>query len=327
MMKNTKSTLLTLSLVLLSMNSWAANQPCSGKKGGISHCDGTQFVCNDGSVSKSTKDCQKYMSGSSDTAASTSTTTNTSDSPVNTHTATSSPLPEKTKFERTGDILTLKYDGFTVWLDCKKRGAVKFQYNAQRDTGNAKRAEDFSIDPDVPFECQQTSTKPYSPPDGVKQKYDRGHQVPANHLDSSEAAIKETNYITNILPQTLQLNRGAWLASEEIVECYRDIDELLVMGGAIWGNNTADDYFISSHGVATPDAYWKVIVRGKGQDERAIAWIMPNSAEATRKNLDRYLVTVDEIEKATGETIPVADYAKHEKPSQSWIIPKGCNKS
>ena len=30
----------------------AGGKPCSGKKGVISHCEGSQFVCNDGSVSK-----------------------------------------------------------------------------------------------------------------------------------------------------------------------------------------------------------------------------------------------------------------------------------
>jgi hypothetical protein len=43
--------------------------------------------------------------------------------------------------------------------------------------------------------------------------------------------------------------------------------------------------------------------------------------------LDSYLVSVDEIERVTGEKIPVADYAKHDKPSQSWLIPRGCDKS
>jgi endonuclease G len=76
--------------------------------------------------------------------------------------------------------------------------------------------------------------------------------------------------------------------------------------------------------VATPDAFWKVIIRGTGQDERAIAWIVPNSSKATKNQLDRYLVTIADIEKVTGESIPVADYAKTEKPSQSWIIPQGC---
>lgn len=221
----------------------------------------------------------------------------------------------------TGKILELPYEGFTVWVDCEKRGAIKFRYNAQRDTGNAKRLNSFYLDPNVPSECQQTSTKPYG------KSYDRGHLVPANHLDNSDSAIKATNTMTNILPQTMQMNRGAWLQTEEIIECYRDTNELLIIGGVVWGNNSSDDYFIQSHGIKTPDAYWKVIIRGSGQDERAIAWIVPNSKEATRKNLDKYLVTVDEIEKITGESIPVADYAKHDKPSASWIIPHGCNKS
>jgi endonuclease G len=55
--------------------------------------------------------------------------------------------------------------------------------------------------------------------------------------------------------------------------------------------------------------------------------IVPNSAEATKKNLDQYLVTVDKIERLTGETIPIADYAKHGKPAASWLVPSGCDKS
>ncbi|MGJ0484376.1 MAG: DNA/RNA non-specific endonuclease [Methylomicrobium sp.] len=219
-----------------------------------------------------------------------------------------------------GNILKLDYEGFTVWLDCARRGPVKFQYNAQHDAGSEARTSSFKLDPNVPKECQQTSAKTYG------HGYDRGHQVPANHLDASPSAIKQTNFMTNILPQTSQMNRGAWKATEEIVECYRDIDELLVIGGTIWGNNPADDFFLQSHGVATPDAFWKVIVRGTRQDERAIAWIVPNSAQATKKNLDRYLVKVDEIERLTGERIPVADYAKHDKPAASWMIPVGCDK-
>ncbi|MFM8341760.1 MAG: DNA/RNA non-specific endonuclease [Methylomonas sp.] len=217
-------------------------------------------------------------------------------------------------------LLQLDYEGFTVWLDCSKRAPIKFRYTAQHDTGQFKRYPDFFFDPSVPAACQQKSTKAYG------HGYDRGHQVPANHLDSSEKAIKQTNYMTNILPQTAQMNRGAWALTEEIIECYRDIDELLVIGGVIWGHNPEDDYFLDSHGVETPDAFWKVLIRGSGQDQRAIAWIVPNSTEATRKNLDRYRVTVDDIQRLTGENIPVADYVKHDKPSASWLVPRGCDK-
>jgi endonuclease G len=147
-----------------------------------------------------------------------------------------------------GKVVQLDYEGFTVWLDCTKRGPIKFRYTAQHDTGNFKRAQDFYFDPDVPAECQQKSTKAYG------HGYDRGHQVPANHLDSSATAINQTNFITNILPQTSQMNRGGWGLTEEIVECYRVIDELLVIGGVIWGSNPSDDYFLDSHGVETPGA-------------------------------------------------------------------------
>ncbi|HIG39559.1 MAG TPA: hypothetical protein EYQ14_03340, partial [Gammaproteobacteria bacterium] len=41
------------------------------------------------------------------------------------------------------------------------------------------------------------------------QRYDRGHLVPANHLDYSKKAIKQSNYMTNILPQAANMNRGA----------------------------------------------------------------------------------------------------------------------
>ncbi|WP_419637018.1 DNA/RNA non-specific endonuclease, partial [Thiolapillus sp.] len=94
----------------------------------------------------------------------------------------------------------------------------------------------------------------------------------------------------------------------------------------IWGNNPADDYFVNSHGVKTPDAYWKVIIRGSGQNERVIAWIVPNSQDAKYGQLDRYLVSIEELERLTGDKIPVADYAKQNKPQRSWMIPRGCNK-
>jgi endonuclease G, mitochondrial len=217
-------------------------------------------------------------------------------------------------------VIKVDYTGFTVWLDCKRRGAVKFQYNAQHDTGNLPRSKNFYLDPKIPAGCQQTSSK------GYNQGYDRGHLVPANHLDYSKQAVHETNSMANILPQAASMNRGAWLLTEEIVECYRDIDELLVIGGVMWGDNADDDYFISDHRVATPDAFWKVVIRGSGEDERAIAWIVPNLDEATMDQLDTYIVSIDELEKMTGEKIPVADYVKHEPEPASWLIPHGCDR-
>ncbi|EFA4760770.1 hypothetical protein E2929_12725 [Escherichia coli] len=44
--------------VVLSFYADAGRKPCSGSKGGISHCTaGGKFVCNDGSISASKKTC------------------------------------------------------------------------------------------------------------------------------------------------------------------------------------------------------------------------------------------------------------------------------
>ncbi|WP_020160035.1 DNA/RNA non-specific endonuclease [Methylobacter marinus] len=96
-----------------------------------------------------------------------------------------------TEITHSDSLLQLDYEGFTVWLDCARRGAVKFRYNAQHDTGSAKRYDQFFLDPQVPAACQQTNTQAYG------HNYDRGHLVPANHLDASASAIKATNTLTN----------------------------------------------------------------------------------------------------------------------------------
>ena len=62
------------------------------------------------------------------------------------------------------------------------------------------------------------------------------------------------------------------------------------------------------------------------RNDRAIAWIIPNSADTKRNKLDDYIVTIQELELVTGESIPVKEYLKHEKPEYSWMIPRGCNK-
>ena len=42
--------------------------------------------------------------------------------------------------------------------------------------------------------------------------------------------------------------------------------------------------------------------------------------------LDDYLVSDEEVERVTGEYMPVNDHLKYDKASQSWLIPCGCNK-
>ncbi|VFR52731.1 hypothetical protein BRI6_1286 [plant metagenome] len=57
--------LLIAALLAIPGAASAANTPCSGSKGGISHCEGETFVCRDGSASGSRKSCPAVFGGSS----------------------------------------------------------------------------------------------------------------------------------------------------------------------------------------------------------------------------------------------------------------------
>lgn len=221
----------------------------------------------------------------------------------------------------TAEILQVNYEGFTVWVDCDRRGPVLFHYVANADSGNFARHSDYEIDDDVPTRCQVTSTETFQSvitEPGIS--YDVGHQVPANHFDGTAKAISQTNNWTNLLPQTKSMNRGAWRQTEDIIECIRDEVPLEVWGGPIWGSNFEDDLFVATHGVQTPAAFWKVVIRTDNRN--AIAWIVPNGA-APRSSLDSWIESVATIEKVTGRVFDATN--KMSKPVQSWQIPGGCD--
>lgn len=219
-------------------------------------------------------------------------------------------------------LLRVDYPGFTLWVDCTARATVLFHYAAEADHGQMPRKKRFTRDPDVPDNCQQTSTRSYRDA-GVP--HDRGHLVPANHLDHLADGIQLSNRMTNILPQASGMNRGAWLRTEEIIECYRDIEPLEVWGGVLWGFDTNNDHFVESHGVRTPDYFWKVVV-SKRDRERHIAWIVPNHSDAKADRLDGYLAPVADIEMFAGVKLPLPEASKQDWPVASWPLPAGCDK-
>lgn len=94
--------------------------------------------------------------------------------------------------------------------------------------------------------------------------------VSANHMDQSDISIKESMHMTNIMPQTATLNQQAYLAVEDIFECQRDVTNLNSIVGIIMGTNTTNDIFLTTHGVRTPDHYWRIIEK---EDGDVISWI------------------------------------------------------
>ena len=174
----------------------------------------------------------------------------------------------------------------------------------------------------TPHSCQQKSTSSY----GGGLSYDRGHMVTANHIDSNSQSILDSNYMTNITPQTSVLNKGAWLFVEEMIECVRDVHPLKIYGGVVMGNDSSNDLFIGTHGVRTPDWLWKIVENTVTGD--VISYLMPNNFEPTKSKVDQYLTTIKDIENKSGFIFShFSNYQRTKLHTKSWDIPAGCDPS
>ncbi|EGQ9239452.1 DNA/RNA non-specific endonuclease [Vibrio vulnificus] len=223
-------------------------------------------------------------------------------------------------FPASAEILQLNYGWFRVQLDCDTKSAVGWQYTASKDTDNFKRHDDFYHDPAVPNRCQQTSQGTYRSSGTVK--YDRGHLVPANAMDSDPDAIRLSNMMTNVLPQAAQMNRGSWYQTELWVECRRDIAPVSVYGGVWQGVPPEGGDFRVSHGIVAPEAFFKIALHVN----EIIAWWIPNSPDATKSRIDDYIVTVDEIESKTGLDFPMPSYLKHIRAEATNALTPDCHR-
>ena len=114
-----------------------------------------------------------------------------------------------------------------------------------------------------------------------------------------------TFILTNIIPQTPDLNRGIWERFEIFCNdlCLKENKELFIYAGGIFHTNTT-----IGKGVAVPDSCFKIVVvleRGQGlkdidSNTQVIAVAMPNQNGIKSPNWQQYKTTVKRIEQSTG---------------------------
>lgn len=134
--------------------------------------------------------------------------------------------------------------------------------------------------------------------------FDRGHMVPAADQLSSEQALKETFFLSNVCPQNSQLNRKLWAKLEKHIRSlvleYENVD---VVTGPLFlptveeqGKKFVHYEVIGENCVSVPTHFFKFI-RFREQEW---AYIIPNQAICDSGNLEQYLVSRNHLEKASG---------------------------
>ena len=219
--------------------------------------------------------------------------------------------------------LSLDYGGFRLLYDCDLKSAIRFEYKLDRDTVNFSRPSTFNLDPNLSKNCgQQLTTNSYA---SVVSGWDRGHLVASNQMDYDAAYLLSANYMTNIVPQLASFNQGLWKETENITECYRDLASVQVIGGVIY-SDSSNDFFVLSHGIKTPDYFWKTLITTNSTNQtETISWLFPNQNGLA--NLNSFIVSIDDLERRVGADLIGLDLAsaiKMQKPSKFWELHKNC---
>ena len=153
----------------------------------------------------------------------------------------------------------------------------------------ASRADAFMADPEV-------KTGSASPEDYSGSGYDRGHLAPAGDMHWSGKTMLESFYMSNMSPQEPSFNRGIWSRLEQAVRrfAYSEGSVFVVTGPIVTGDDTKT---IGANKVRVPGFYYKVVY-DETPPEKMIGFILPN--EGSKKPLDGFVVSVDDVEEATG---------------------------
>jgi len=141
--------------------------------------------------------------------------------------------------------------------------------------------------------------------DYTNSGYDRGHLVRSHERSSNPEDNKSTFLMTNIVPQTPDLNRGVWLDFERFCEnlAMKQNKELYIYAGGIYKSGST-----IGKGIRVPDSCYKIVVvleKGEGLEcvdynTRIYCVVMPNIQGIRGNKWRTYAVSVTRIEKSTG---------------------------
>lgn len=210
-------------------------------------------------------------------------------------------------------------EAYRIWLNCDKNVAVMSDVLVDKFGGGESYKSGWLLDKEL-GSCQQRTTTKYYDIDSEKE-LESGFLV--NPYFLSEKNGKEAYRSSNRVPMAINLRRGAWDYTDALIGCIGREKPVRVMSGAIWSNEKADDRLLVSHGILIPDYYWRVVQVKEG----VMAWLFPNTDNATRGRVDKYLISISDLEKRTGVEIPIEAKFKGSVEIKSWPLNRGCKAS
>ena len=216
------------------------------------------------------------------------------------------------------DYEIIEREGYSLGYDESVEQArwVSYRLTVHEVTNKViSRTNNFRSDPMV-------STGSASVEDYRRSGYDRGHLAPAGDMAFSAMVMSDSFYMSNMSPQKPAFNRGVWKRLEEFVRNVAVAEESIVVvtGGVFVDDETP--VFIGGNKVRVPEFFYKVIF-DETPPLKAIGFILPN--DGSKKSLEKFAQSVDEVEEATGldffNALPLDEQKRLESKSNAsdWV--------
>ena len=157
--------------------------------------------------------------------------------------------------------------------------------------GPAKRRDNFRPDPEVTSNCQ-AQLADYAV---LGKTHDRGHMSPAGNNTQNDQIMSESFFLSNMLAQVANNNRGIWkqLETWEREWARQPGTSFYIISGGVFDPG----HPVVGNGLGVPTRLYKIIV--EKNSGKVMAYLMPN-APLPVADLPKYQTTMTEIEQATG---------------------------
>ena len=157
-------------------------------------------------------------------------------------------------------------------------------------SGPAKRKDNFRPDPLVTPQCS-ASLADYAI---VGKTHDRGHMAPAGNNTQNDAIMSESFYLSNMVAQLANNNRGIWKQLETWERQWASAPntDFYIISGGIFDQG----HPVIGNGLGMPTRLYKIIIEKNSKQVQA--YLMPNAALPVA-DLPKYQVPMSVIEEAT----------------------------